>query len=154
MRFTPLAAVAAAVLVIGAGAAARRDDPAVSVEATLAGQAGPAGLGVGGLAVAGLYPGAERRMTVVVRNPYRVPIKLIAVSGRATATSRKGCAVAPANLTIGRYAGTPALPARIGAGRQASIGYLPVSMPRTVADACQGATFTLRLSVTAWKDGR
>ncbi|BCJ44224.1 hypothetical protein GCM10010168_10370 [Actinoplanes ianthinogenes] len=151
MRYTPMAAVVAAVLLIGAGASTRHDDPEVAVEATLAGQGTPAKLGVGGFPVTGLYPGAEQRMTVMVHNPYRFPVTLTAVSGKVTAVNRKGCTVTSADLTIGRYAGKPALPARIGSGRLIRIGYLPVRMPRTVANACQGATFTLRLSITARK---
>lgn len=151
--FKPLPTAMSAVLLLGTAAAAySAGDETLRPEVTLAARGGTTGLGVSGTAVTGLYPGNKGQLTVVVRNPYPFPISVTAVSGRLAATSRKDCQVTYANLTIGHYAGRPTLPARIAAGSQVRLGYLPVWMPaRTVADACQGATFTLRLDATARK---
>lgn len=151
----PLSAALSAVLFLGAAvtaAGAGAGDEGLPVDVTLVARNGTTGLGVSGNAVTGLYPGNRGQLTIMVKNPYRFPISVTAVSGHLAATSRPGCKVTYANLTIGRYAGKPALPARIAPGKQVHLGYLPVWMPaRTVADACQGATFTLRLNATARK---
>ncbi|BEL10087.1 hypothetical protein Q0Z83_082780 [Actinoplanes sichuanensis] len=151
----PLSMVLSVALLVTGAVIAYPADDALAVDVTLAAQGGPTGLGVSGTAVTGLYPGNKGKLTVVVKNPYRFPVSITAVSANLVATSRPGCKATYANLTIGRYAGRPALPARIAAGKQVSLGYLPVWMPaKTVADACQGATFTLRLNATARKAGR
>lgn len=127
----------------------------VDVDVMVAAQSGGARQpGVGGITVTGLHPGAKRQMIIEVKNPQRFPISLTAVSGHLVATSRPGCKPEYANLIVGRYAGKPALPLTIAAGKQIRIGYLPITMPRTVANACQGATFTLRINATARKAGR
>jgi hypothetical protein len=154
MRVMPLTIAASVVLLAGAAVAALHTGPAGSgdlpVDITLVAQSG--GLGVTGSTVSGLHPGVKREVQVAVRNPYKFPIQVTAVSGQLVATSRTSCKVTYANLTVGRYAGKPALPARIPAGQQAKLGYLPIWMPATsVSDACQGATFTLRLSASARK---
>jgi hypothetical protein len=154
MRVMPLTIAASAVLLAGAAVAALNTGPADSgdlpVDITLVAQSG--GLGVTGASVSGLYPGVKREVQVAVRNPYGFPIQVTDASAQLVATSRKGCKVTYANLTVGRYAGKPALPARIPAGQQAKLGYLPIWMPAaSVSDACQGATFTLRLSASARK---
>ncbi|GIE79013.1 hypothetical protein Aph02nite_49630 [Actinoplanes philippinensis] len=150
----PLSMVLSVALLVTGAVIAYPADDALAVDVTLAAQGAPGGLGVSGSAVTGLYPGNKGQLTVVVKNPYRFPVSITAVSGHLVATSRPGCKATYANLTIGRYAGAPALPARIAAGKQARLGYLPVWMPaKSVADACQGATFTLRLNATARKAG-
>jgi hypothetical protein len=112
------------------------------------------GLSVAGNTVGRLFPGARRDLALVVTNPYGFPITLTAVSGRLAATSRRTCAISTRNLTVGRYAGSPRLPLRIAAHGRARIGHLPITMPTTVSNACQGVTFTLRLSATAEKAKR
>ncbi|MEU4621775.1 hypothetical protein AB0G04_17595 [Actinoplanes sp. NPDC023801] len=154
MRLMPLTIAASVVLLAGAALAALNTGPAdtgeLPVDITLVAQSG--GPGVTGTSVSGLYPGVKREIQVAVRNPYKFPIMVTAASGQLASTSRKSCKVAYTNLTVGRYAGSPALPARIPAGQQAKLGYLPIWMPAAgVSDACQGVTFTLRLSAGARK---
>ena len=142
----PLAAVLAAGVATAATPVVHRQPVDVGVSFAQAQD-----LSVSGSTVGRLYPGARRDLTLVVTNPYHFPIRLTAVSGRLVSTSRRTCAVSTRNLTVGRYAGPPGLPLRIAARGRARIGHLTITMPATVANACQGVTFTLRLSATAEK---
>jgi hypothetical protein len=101
--------------------------------------------------VPGLYPGAARAVTVTVTNPYHFDIRLTALSAALDATSAPACQAGPANLTVGALRAGPGLPLVVPAGRPVRVGDVPLSMPNTVADACQGATFTIRLAATATK---
>jgi len=93
----------------------------------------------------GLYPGATRATTLQIKNTYPYPIKITAVRAKvAAATSRPGCAGTRTNLTVthrGRaFTINP---------RKAAPVIMTVVMPRTVADACQGATFKITFTARA-----
>ena len=99
-----------------------------------------------GVPVTGLYPGATRPITVKISNPYGFPIKV--ATPRATvvvATNRAGCTGASSNLQV---AATGLRTVAIRA-RKAKTVTMRVTMPATVANACQGATFTLSFRSSA-----
>lgn len=98
-----------------------------------------------GVPVKGLYPGATRPLTVKVTNSYPFAIKVAPLTTRVRSTNRPGCTGAATNLVV-VPAGSRGLP--IGAHRSKTV-LLRVSMPSTVANACQGATFSLSFSARA-----
>jgi hypothetical protein len=93
--------------------------------------------------VLGLYPGATRKLTLMVHNrDRRRSVLVYRLRVRNTATSRRGCAASPRNLAIRQYAGRPfAIPPR---GTRRVV--VRLAMPYTVANACQRALFRLRYS--------
>jgi hypothetical protein len=98
---------------------------------------------ISGVPVTALYPGAP--LTVKVTNPYSFPIKLGPVTTRVRSSNRPGCTGSATNLTVA-VAGSRGLP--IGARGSKTI-VLHVTMPSTVANACQGARFALSFSARA-----
>ena len=97
--------------------------------------------------VTGLYPGVARTLTVRVKNPYTWRIKVPSLRAKpAAATSRAGCAGIPANLVLSRRSR-----AIIIMPKKTGTILLTVTMPRTVANACQGATFRISLTARATK---
>jgi hypothetical protein len=98
------------------------------------------------------HPGAVRRTRVTVVNPYPFAIRVQRVEARVTGTSKWRCRPTPANLTIGRYLGS--LPVTVPAHGRKTAGEFEVTMPHTVADACQKATFRLAFSAGAQKVAR
>jgi hypothetical protein len=96
--------------------------------------------------VTGLYPGAKKDLILIVRNPNRnrsITIRRLRV--RDVATTRRGCAPSVRNLQIRQYRG-PAIHIPAGGARDVRV---ILTMPNTVADACQRATFRLRYSLKA-----
>ncbi len=102
--------------------------------------------------VTGLHPGAVRKLTLSFHNPYDFPLTVTGTRGQVVATSRRGCLPSESNLTIDGYKGS--LPMTIPAGDRKAGGHLPLRMPNSVVDACQGATFTIRLQGDATKAAR
>jgi hypothetical protein len=100
---------------------------------------------VTGVPVTGLYPGATRPLAVKVTNSYPFAIKVAPLTTRVRSSNRPGCTGAATNLVV-VPAGARSLP--IGPHRSKTV-LLQVSMPSTVANACQGATFSLSFSVRA-----
>jgi hypothetical protein len=100
---------------------------------------------IAGVSVTALYPGATRPLTVKVTNPYGFPIKVGPVTGRVKSSNRPACTGAAANLTV-VSASSRSLPIR---AHKSKTAVLQVTMPRTVANACQGATFALSFSARA-----
>jgi len=96
-----------------------------------------------------LYPGGTARVPLSVSNPYSFDILLTNVSASITGTSSAACPATPANVVVRAYQG--ALPLTVPSGRTVAAGSVPVSMPGTVAQACQNVTFTLHLQGTATK---
>jgi len=95
--------------------------------------------------VTGLYPGAGRAFTLQIKNTYPYPVRITAVKAKvAAATSRPGCAGITTNLTVthrgGAFTIKPKKPAPL---------IMTVVMPKTVADACQGATFRITFTARA-----
>jgi hypothetical protein len=104
------------------------------------------GFGVNSVPVAGLYPGARRPLRVTITNTYAFPIKVAAPTAKVAATTnRAGCTGTAANLGV-TSAGLRSLSLR--AHKQKTV-VLEVAMPSTVANACQGATFTISFRARA-----
>ena len=104
------------------------------------------GFGIKGVPVTGLYPGATRPLKVTITNTYAFPIQVAAPTAKvATTTNKAGCTGAASNLGI-TSAGLRRLPIR--AHKKKTV-VLQVAMPPTVANACQGATFTISFRAKA-----
>jgi hypothetical protein len=96
-------------------------------------------------AVTGLYPGATKPLIVRVKNTYAYPIKVpVLKTTLAAVTTRPGCAGTRANLLVSRSGGAITIKPR----KTAAV-VMTVVMPASVADACQGATFTLTFTARA-----
>ena len=94
--------------------------------------------------VRGLYPGAKKTLTLTLQNSDRKHSVLVRrVRVRDAATSKRGCAASRRNLTIRNPRFRPV---RLGPGRSRRV-VARLTMPNTVSNACQGATFRLRYSV-------
>jgi len=98
-----------------------------------------------------LYPGALVRVPVTASNPYPFDILFAGVSATVSSGSPANCPATATNIAVGAYQGPPALPLAVPRGQSRTAGYIPVSMPGSVAQACQGVTFTLHLQGTATK---
>lgn len=98
------------------------------------------------------HPGAVRRTRVTIANPYPFAIRVRQVDARVTGSSKSRCKPTPANLTIGKYRG--GLPLIVPAGGRRTAGEFEVTMPDTVANACQRATFRLAFSASAERVAR
>jgi hypothetical protein len=93
---------------------------------------------------AGLYPGSTRAMTLAIKNTYPFAVKITGVKAKvAPTTTRPGCSGRPSNLRVSRRAGAFAIKPK----KTSAPVVMTVVMPKTVADACQGATF--KITVTA-----
>jgi hypothetical protein len=121
------------------------------------GQAGPTqldliasrrGFGITASPVPGLYPGATKPLTLRVTNPYGYSIRVLPVTAAVVrTTNRSGCLGIPANVTVS----TRGLKAVVIRRKATKTLILRVSMPRTVANACQGATFKITFKGRAVK---
>jgi hypothetical protein len=85
--------------------------------------------------VSGLYPGARRRLTIVIRNHSRRPLRIRSVTARVRDA---GPACRGRNLRISRFRGRLRLRAR--RARRIAVTVL---MRPDAPDACQGARFPL-----------
>ena len=104
------------------------------------------GFGIKGVPVTGLYPGATRPLRVKITNTYAFAIRVATPTGKAAAkTTKAGCTGAPANLGL---ISTSTRRLVIPAHKSKTV-VLQVTMPTTVANACQGATFKLSLRARA-----
>jgi len=110
------------------------------------------GFTISGTSPRGLYPGAVKPIRLTLVNPSAFSLRVTAVRGRLTATSRPGCRPISSNLSIGGFTGR--LPITMRPASRKSVGSVAVSMPNSVANACQGATFTILLTGDATKVGR
>jgi hypothetical protein len=90
--------------------------------------------------VGNLYPGAKKKLTLTIRNNSKHAVRVRALRVRDVGTTKPGCAPTRRNLRIRRQQ-PRAFRLRSGATRR--VVFL-VTMPNTVADACQGAVFHLR----------
>jgi hypothetical protein len=91
--------------------------------------------------VTGLYPGVSKELILTLHNTdpkHGIVVRHIRI--RDIATTKRGCAPKRRNLAIRQYKGAPV---RIPLGRTRTVSAL-LSMPNTVSDACQQATFRLR----------
>lgn len=130
--------VIAALLVVGFAAAAahgmyqqRATAPAAPKRFTMHGS------------VTGLYPGGVRRMVVVARNPYRHAIRVGTLKARVV-RSKPGC---PASnlFVVASHRRTLVRP------RRTALITMRVRMRTAAPDACQRATFVLKLTARATK---
>jgi hypothetical protein len=93
-----------------------------------------------------LYPGAKRTLILTLRNPNpKHGIEVRRVRVRNVGTSKRGCAAGRSNLRIRQPR------ARMFRIRPRGVRKVTalLTMPNTVADACQGAVFKLRFSAQA-----
>jgi len=97
---------------------------------------------------ADLYPGATGNLKLRATNPNPFPVRITAVSGNGTITSDKGAACdASTGVTLANQTG---LTLDLAAGATATLT-VPnsVSMSNSSDNSCQGAVFTVPVSVTA-----
>lgn len=95
--------------------------------------------------ITGLYPGATRTMTLQIRNTYPYPVRITAVKTKvAAATNHPGCAGTRTNILVSHKSGAFAIKPK----KTAPV-VMTVVMPKTVVDACQGATFKITFTVRA-----
>jgi hypothetical protein len=91
--------------------------------------------------IGGLHPGARRTLTLTLHNPdskRRVVVRRVRV--RDVGTTKRRCAASLRNLRI-RQPRFQTFTVRPGGTRKVRA---LLTMPNTVADACQGAVFKLR----------
>lgn len=99
---------------------------------------------VTGTTVRGLYPGAVKPLILTLRNSdSRHPVVVRGVRVRDAATTKRGCTASRRNLRI-RQPRLRVFAIRPGRSRRVVAS---LTMPRTVANACQGAIFRLRYGV-------
>jgi hypothetical protein len=96
--------------------------------------------------VIGLYPGVSKELILTLQSSdskHSIVVRRVRV--RDIATTNRSCAPARRNLAIRQYKGAPI---RIPPGQARTVTVL-LSMPSTVADACQWATFRLHYTAQA-----
>jgi hypothetical protein len=97
---------------------------------------------------ADLYPGATGNLKLRATNPNPFPVRITAVSGNGTITSDKGAACdASTGVTFSNQTG---LTLDLAGGATATLT-VPnaVSMSNASDNSCQGAVFTVPVSLTA-----
>jgi hypothetical protein len=97
--------------------------------------------------IAGLYPGARRELIVTFHNTtgrHATIVRNLRIDGAASTNRR--CAASRRNLRIHQYRGKP-IWLRPNGRRKV---VLLLTMPNTVADACQRATFTIHYRAETW----
>lgn len=97
---------------------------------------------------ASLYPGATGDLKLRVTNPNSFPVRITTVTGNGTITSDKGAACdASTGVTFANQSG---LALDVGAGATATLTVSSaVSMSNASDNSCQGAVFTVPVTVTA-----
>jgi len=97
---------------------------------------------------ADLYPGATGNLKLRATNPNPFPVRITAVSGNGTITSDKGAACdAATGVSLANQTG---LTLDLAAGQTATLTVTnAVSMTNASDNSCQGAVFTVPVSVTA-----
>ena len=140
-----LLALAATAAVVGARDALARWQPAAT-QSEASGR-----VRITSKRVLDLYPGARKNLILAMRNPdprHRVVVRRVHV--RDVATTKRGCAPSRRNLRIHQYSGPP-LTIRAEGIRRVVVR---LTMPNTVADACQRAVFKLRYTAQTATDRR
>lgn len=95
-----------------------------------------------------LYPGGSGALKVKVTNPNAFPVQITAVTGNGTITSDAGAACNAGNgVTLADQTGL-SLALAAGATTVFSLAGA-VSMSTSSVNSCQGATFSIPVSVTA-----
>jgi hypothetical protein len=100
------------------------------------------------LTTADLYPGATSNLKLRVTNPNSFPIRITAVSGNGTITSDKGAACDAATGVA--FTNQTGLTLDVAASATATVTVpSAVSMTNASDNSCQGAVFTVPVTVTA-----
>jgi hypothetical protein len=146
MRFLLTTAVLLATAAGVAAASASHHSPARTGPLELLAAAGKS-VTVKGLPVSGLYPGAVKPLIVTVKNLNGFTIKVPTVKTKVAAvTTVRGCAGTTMNLVVTHVNKTLTIKKKKSAKLP-----LTVTMPRTVANVCQGARFSITVTVKAVK---
>ena len=146
MRFLLATAVVLATAAGVAAASAAHNPPAKTGPVELLAAAGKT-VTVKGLPVSGLYPGASKPLTVTVKNLNGFTIKVPSVKTKVAAkTTVAGCTGRTTNLVVTHVKKTLTIKKKKSVKLM-----LVVTMPRTVANVCQGAKFSITVTVKAVK---
>lgn len=98
--------------------------------------------------VQGLFPGVTSKLFLTVTNPNNQAMTVTGLTATLQSVSgATGCNASASNLTVGSYSGGQFDVAKNSS--VASSGFIPLSLPTSVANACQGATYNLTYSGTA-----
>jgi hypothetical protein len=103
--------------------------------------------------LSGLFPGVTSKLYLTVNNPNNQAMTVTNLTATVTSVTKASnapagiCAATAANLVIHAFTG-PSFTIAANSSRSSSPAYVPVVMPSSVANACQGATFTLSFSGT------
>ena len=103
----------------------------------------------GGTATASLYPGASTPVVANVTNPNPFPVRLTgATFGTVTVSPLAGKTCAASNVTVSGPVSL-ASPVNLAAGSSATPVSIPnaLTMVSSAADGCQGATFTVQVTL-------
>jgi hypothetical protein len=90
--------------------------------------------------VTGLYPGATKQLVLTLQNRTHRRLGVRRIRIRTVSTTKSGCTASVSNLAV-RQPARRLLRIPPGGRRRITV---PISMPSTVADACQDAVFELR----------
>ena len=146
-RLTLLALLTLAIALPVAFAARRAS--AGWLPATASGRSASA-LGITGNRIGGLYPGASRTLTLTLRNrdsKHAIDVRRVRV--RDVGTTVRGCKASRRNLRLRQSRLKLVTIAPGGSYRVHAL----LTMPNSVANACQGAAFELRYSAQVSRRG-
>jgi hypothetical protein len=150
---TAVAVLAGALAVVALDSPSDPDEALLLVGRDRAPGSGQLRFQLEGRSVRGLFPGATRQMRITVRNPLGVRFSLQQLTAEVSSSSRRGCAVTPANLQVRQYSGR--LPVTVEAtGSTRLAGTVPVVMPMGASQKCAGAGFVITLSGVGMRMGR
>jgi hypothetical protein len=97
-----------------------------------------------------LYPGASGTVKLKVSNPNPFPVRITAVSGNGTITSDKGAACdAATGVTFVNQSGLTLDLAANASNQVLTLAAGSVTMSNASDNSCQGAVFSIPVSVTA-----
>jgi hypothetical protein len=97
-----------------------------------------------------LYPGAQRKLMLTLKNNSKHAVRVLNVRVRDLGTTKRGCAPSRRNLRISRQR-SHAFRLRPGGARSVVFA---LTMPNSVANACQQAVFDLRYETLIGKSAR
>ncbi len=142
LRRIPITSIALVVAVVAAAGVAmgHRAQPPAPVKMQMI--ASIKGFKLAGVPVTKLYPRATKVFQVKISNPYTFSIRVPALTATVAArTTKVGCTGAKTNIVVT----TKGMRAVVIPKRTSRVATIHVTMPSTVANACQGARFTITL---------
>ncbi|GAA4597053.1 hypothetical protein BJY16_002230 [Actinoplanes octamycinicus] len=95
--------------------------------------------------VGDLYPGADGDATLTIHNPNNYPVKVTTVTGTGITVTTTGGSCAPANVSFANQAGLQ-LNVPKGESKTFTLSKV-VHMVADAEDGCQGATFTVAVTL-------